>query len=81
MPAHALQPQRDWLVLDACAAPGNKTTHLAGSCSLLLSHPLCTLLLNIAPLVSLRPAALALYTLQLEPPVAIMNLKYWVRLG
>ncbi|EIE18290.1 S-adenosyl-L-methionine-dependent methyltransferase [Coccomyxa subellipsoidea C-169] len=29
MPAHALEPQPGWDVLDACAAPGNKTTHLA----------------------------------------------------
>ncbi|BDA47879.1 probable 28S rRNA (cytosine-C(5))-methyltransferase [Coccomyxa sp. Obi] len=29
MPAHALAPQPGWDVLDACAAPGNKTTHLA----------------------------------------------------
>ncbi|KXS14220.1 S-adenosyl-L-methionine-dependent methyltransferase [Gonapodya prolifera JEL478] len=27
--AHALQPQPGWLVVDACAAPGNKTTQLA----------------------------------------------------
>ena len=30
MSAHALQPQLGWTVLDACAAPGNKTTHVAG---------------------------------------------------
>ena len=30
MPAHALNPEPGWTVLDACAAPGNKTTHLAG---------------------------------------------------
>lgn len=30
MPAHALAPEPGWDVLDACAAPGNKTTHLAG---------------------------------------------------
>ena len=29
MPAHALSPQRGWLVMDCCAAPGNKTTHVA----------------------------------------------------
>eukprot|EP00884_Botryococcus_braunii_P014831 jgi/Botrbrau1/23349/Bobra.0051s0008.1 len=29
MPAHALSPRPGWAVLDACAAPGNKTTHLA----------------------------------------------------
>ena len=29
MPAHALRPQPGWAVVDACAAPGNKTTHLA----------------------------------------------------
>uniref|UniRef100_A0A7S2ZXJ6 SAM-dependent MTase RsmB/NOP-type domain-containing protein n=2 Tax=Rhodosorus marinus TaxID=101924 RepID=A0A7S2ZXJ6_9RHOD len=29
MAAEAISPQRNWLVLDACAAPGNKTTHLA----------------------------------------------------
>jgi len=29
MPAHALAPARGWTVLDACAAPGNKTTHVA----------------------------------------------------
>lgn len=31
MPAHALAPEPGWDVLDACAAPGNKTTHLAGA--------------------------------------------------
>jgi putative methyltransferase len=30
MPAHVLGPQPGWTVLDACAAPGNKTTHVAG---------------------------------------------------
>ena len=30
MPAHALRPEPGWEVLDACAAPGNKTTHVAG---------------------------------------------------
>ena len=30
MPAHALRPEAGWTVLDACAAPGNKTTHVAG---------------------------------------------------
>jgi hypothetical protein len=30
MPAHALRPEPGWQVIDACAAPGNKTTHLAG---------------------------------------------------
>lgn len=29
MPAVALGPKAGWHVLDACAAPGNKTTHLA----------------------------------------------------
>lgn len=29
MCAHALSPGAKWHVLDACAAPGNKTTHLA----------------------------------------------------
>lgn len=29
MPAHALMPQPGWTVVDGCAAPGNKTTHLA----------------------------------------------------
>lgn len=29
MPAHALAPQPGWAVVDGCAAPGNKTTHLA----------------------------------------------------
>eukprot|EP00891_Asterochloris_glomerata_P002839 jgi/Astpho2/2839/e_gw1.00050.188.1_t len=29
MPAHALAPEPDWEVIDACAAPGNKTTHVA----------------------------------------------------
>ncbi|WIA29585.1 hypothetical protein OEZ86_012077 [Tetradesmus obliquus] len=37
MPAHALQPQPGWHVVDCCAAPGNKTTHvaalLAAACS------------------------------------------------
>lgn len=30
MAAHALNPKPGWKVIDACAAPGNKTTHLAG---------------------------------------------------
>ena len=29
MAAHALAPRPGWVVVDACAAPGNKTTHLA----------------------------------------------------
>lgn len=29
MPAYALSPNPNWHVIDACAAPGNKTTHLA----------------------------------------------------
>ena len=29
MPAHALAPKPGWNVLDCCAAPGNKTTHVA----------------------------------------------------
>lgn len=29
MPASALDPEAGWTVIDACAAPGNKTTHLA----------------------------------------------------
>ena len=29
MPAHALQPGAGWHVVDCCAAPGNKTTHVA----------------------------------------------------
>lgn len=29
MPAAALDPEAGWTVVDACAAPGNKTTHLA----------------------------------------------------
>lgn len=29
IPAHVLAPQPGWTVVDACAAPGNKTTHLA----------------------------------------------------
>lgn len=29
IPAHVLSPNPGWTVLDACAAPGNKTTHLA----------------------------------------------------
>ncbi|GBG86656.1 hypothetical protein CBR_g41718 [Chara braunii] len=29
LPARSLQPDPSWTVLDACAAPGNKTTHLA----------------------------------------------------
>ena len=29
MPAAALDPEVGWTVIDACAAPGNKTTHLA----------------------------------------------------
>mmetsp|Transcript_2592 Transcript_2592/g.9469 ORF Transcript_2592/g.9469 Transcript_2592/m.9469 type:complete len:530 (+) Transcript_2592:303-1892(+) len=29
LPARALAPQPGWAVVDACAAPGNKTTHLA----------------------------------------------------
>ena len=30
LPAVALAPEKGWTVVDACAAPGNKTTHLAG---------------------------------------------------
>ena len=30
MPAHALNPGPEWEVVDACAAPGNKTTQVAG---------------------------------------------------
>ncbi|KAF5830704.1 S-adenosyl-L-methionine-dependent methyltransferase [Dunaliella salina] len=29
MPAHALQPKPGWTCVDCCAAPGNKTTHVA----------------------------------------------------
>lgn len=29
MPAHVMQPEAGWTIIDACAAPGNKTTHLA----------------------------------------------------
>jgi hypothetical protein len=29
MPALALNPRKGWKVLDCCAAPGNKTSHLA----------------------------------------------------
>ena len=29
MPAHALAPQPGWTVVDCCAAPGNKTSHVA----------------------------------------------------
>ena len=29
MVAHALNPTPGWLVVDCCAAPGNKTTHVA----------------------------------------------------
>lgn len=29
MPAHALAPNPGWTILDCCAAPGNKTTHIA----------------------------------------------------
>lgn len=29
MPARALMPEPGWTVVDCCAAPGNKTTHLA----------------------------------------------------
>ncbi|KAK9857582.1 hypothetical protein WJX84_008181 [Apatococcus fuscideae] len=29
MPAQALQPKPGWTVMDCCAAPGNKTTHVA----------------------------------------------------
>lgn len=34
LPAHALAPQPGWHVVDACAAPGNKTTHVAGKSAL-----------------------------------------------
>ena len=34
--AHALAPKPGWQVVDACAAPGNKTTHVAGNNALLL---------------------------------------------
>ncbi|KAF8073135.1 NSUN5 [Scenedesmus sp. PABB004] len=36
MPAHALRPQPGWQVVDCCAAPGNKTTHVAA-----LLHAAC----------------------------------------
>ena len=29
MPVHALKPIRSWVLIDACSAPGNKTTQLA----------------------------------------------------
>jgi putative methyltransferase len=29
MPAQALNPKPSWTIIDACAAPGNKTIHLA----------------------------------------------------
>ena len=32
LPAAALAPEGGWAVLDACAAPGNKTSQLAGGC-------------------------------------------------
>jgi putative methyltransferase len=35
MPAHALAPEPGWTVVDCCAAPGNKTTHVA---ALLAAH-------------------------------------------
>ena len=38
LPAHALAPQPGWHVLDACAAPGNKTTHVAGESALQSCH-------------------------------------------
>ena len=31
LPAHALAPEPGWHVVDCCAAPGNKTTHVAGA--------------------------------------------------
>ena len=38
MPAHALAPESGSIVLDACAAPGNKTTHLAGQGVAVVPH-------------------------------------------
>ena len=32
LPAAALAPESGWRVVDACAAPGNKTTQVAGEC-------------------------------------------------
>ena len=29
MPAHALAPRKGWHIIDCCAAPGNKTTHVS----------------------------------------------------
>jgi len=40
LPAHALAPKPGWQVLDACAAPGNKTTHVAGDrCCISYTQP------------------------------------------
>ena len=39
LPAHALAPQPSWQVVDACAAPGNKATHVAGEPSCLCLPP------------------------------------------
>ena len=47
MPAHALRPEPGWEVLDACAAPGNKTTHVAGG---LLHTPILPLTCLVHPL-------------------------------
>jgi 25S rRNA (cytosine2278-C5)-methyltransferase len=49
MPAHALQPQAGWHIVDCCAAPGNKTTHVAA-----LLHAACAAAQNAAAPVAPR---------------------------
>ena len=68
MPAHALAPELGWEVIDACAAPGNKTTHVAGnSCSIgHVAHGGCSTLHECIPLVSLLSSGLPWPPLQLR---------------
>ena len=56
MPAHALRPEPGWHIVDCCAAPGNKTTHVAGALTLDITAPLkLTTFAQIVTLRSRRP--------------------------